>query len=154
LPVAVAKIIATVVMARIRASPMTNGVSVLRTPSDETELAAVVVVDAAGRPDEVVSEGVTTGFLVGALAGAPYEGEVAITVSCFATVGSAPRSAAFALADSPDVEDPPVPVGRSPLLVGIVSTYWETDDAGPSSAAAGCGRPRTAPVQTRHQIPT
>jgi hypothetical protein len=41
-----------------------------------------------------------------------------------------------------------------PLPVGTVSTYWEIDEAGPSSAAAGCATARTPPAHTRHPMPT
>jgi hypothetical protein len=151
LPRAAAKIIATVVMPRIAARVMMNEVSASRTPSVETELADCRAVRClVGR----ASEPLAAGFLVGAAAGAPYEGEVAIAVRFSATLGSVPRSAVLAVADSADLAGFPVPLAWPPPLVGTVSTYWEIEDAGPSPAAAGCGRLRTAPVQTRHQIPT
>ena len=89
----------------------------------------------------------------GAVAGAPYADEVAISVSCFATTGSAVRSAVFAAGDSVDTVGFPVPAAWLPPLVGIISTYWKTADAGPSPAAAGYGTLRMPPMQTRHPMP-
>ncbi len=133
--------------------PMTSAVSSWTTPSVETWLASVGPAAADCSADCPVESAAGFGLLGRGVAGAPYEGDVAITVSCFETVGLVPRRAALALGDRADEEAVPLPATLPPLLVGIVSTYWETAEAGPSSAAAEYGRPRTATAQTRQPTP-
>ena len=145
LPFAAAKIIATDVMPRMVVRPRTSGALSSTTPSVETELASVRI----GRGATSVFDGRVT--VAGAVA--PYADDVAISVSCFATTGSTVRNAVFVAGDSVDTVVFPMPAAWLPPLVGIISTYWETADAGPSPAAAGYGTPRMPPMQTRHPMP-
>jgi hypothetical protein len=71
--------------------------------------------------------------------GAPYCGDVAITASFFAAPALTPLNAFAAFADRAPLVDGACPSGTSPWAVGTISTYWETEDAGPSPADAPAG---------------
>ena len=73
------------------------------------------------------------------IAGAPYADEVAISVNMLAVEGSIVASAFSAAAASGARFANPTPTGWLPPPVGIISTYWETAEAGPPSAAAPAG---------------
>src|SRR3954454_11274822 len=92
LPIAAAKIIATVVTPRIAATATTNDPSASRIPSADTVLVSVGTGCAAAGCSVGTGRG-AAGFLAGTAAGAPYEGEVAITVRSCATLGSVLRRA-------------------------------------------------------------
>ena len=83
--------------------------------------------------------------------GAPYDDDVAISVSDFAVDESTEvRSAFWVSFGSAVFVDELGPNGWPPLPVGIISTYCETADAGPSSAKALSGVAATA-IATRQQ---
>lgn len=108
---------------------------------------------------ETTATGLTedaTGFAAGVAAGSPVEvgcvlaDDDAVATGCGATAADGDgvtagfgRDFGFAVAE---------PTGTSPPAVGIISTYCDTDDAGPSPARAAVGS-STATTATARAIP-